>query len=174
MFAFVAYWFLWAKEKKEMPSAKHIVPITQELMDSLARVCGRHGFQKKMKTMRRTVISEVTTTEAEDTEGVDTRDDDRAHRVRRRDPSVVIQSRASSHGNNSDTSNTSNLRRMPTVGAGNRTLEVVITEKKAIRERIKNSMRDLPLFYSMEQKLEREIEQLQAKKVDQANDSAEE
>jgi hypothetical protein len=68
MFAFVAYWFLWAKEKKEMPSAKHIVPITQELMDSLARVCGRQGFQKKMKAMRRTVISEVTTTEAEDTE----------------------------------------------------------------------------------------------------------
>jgi hypothetical protein len=47
---------------------------------------------------------------------------------------------------------------MPTVGAGNRTLEVVIAEKKAIRERIKKSMRDLPLFYSMEQKLEREIE----------------
>jgi hypothetical protein len=47
MFAFVAYWFLWAKEKKKMLSAKHVVPITQELMDSLARVCGRQGFQEK-------------------------------------------------------------------------------------------------------------------------------
>lgn len=66
LFAFVCYWFI--------AVADHVVPITQTLLDDLNRLCGREAFREEMKAMRSNVISDVSPTEADQSEQIDESD----------------------------------------------------------------------------------------------------
>ena len=184
LYAFVAYWFLVTVEVGKKAYALHVVPITQELVDDMTRLCGRKGFQEKMDIARRTVSSEAPVA---GTEGANT--DNRA--VSWLDPvdgsatlgtlsrsvptGLVLRTRsqsctpsqASSFEESFGTSISSRSRRIDE--DPNRTLEVVLAEKRAVQERIKKSMSDLPRLYSREQELQCESEQLRAKQVERAN-----